>query len=107
MATKKSKKVVAKNDLTAEQVTAAIRDKAIELSEGKFSPELFDNFMDALNHKCLDGQKDRLEAFMKHRDYQRLGLLVMNAVISKLEEWSYEEAAGLYNSTLGGGDEQD
>lgn len=106
MATKKTTKKVATPDLSAEQLTAAIRDKAIELSEGKFSPELFDNFMSALNSKCLDGQKDRLEAFMKHRDYQRLGLLVMNAVITKLEEWSYEEAAGLYNSTLGGGDNE-
>lgn len=106
MATKKSKKVLTQNDLSAEQVTAAIRDKAIELSGGKFSPELFDNFMAALNSKCLDGQKDRIEAYMKHRDYSRLGLTIMNAIISKLEEWSYEEAAGLYNSTLGGGDNE-
>jgi len=106
MATRKAKKPSVSQDLSAEQVTAAIRDKAIELSGGKFSPELFDNFMDALNSKCLDGQKDRIEAYMKHRDYSRLGLTVMNAIISKLEEWSYEEAAGLYNSTLGGGDNE-
>jgi hypothetical protein len=62
--------------------------------------------MAALNAKCLDGQKERIEAFMKHRDYTRLGLTVMNAIITKLEEWSYEEAAGLYNSTLGGGDNE-
>ena len=106
MATKKTTKKVATPDISAEQLTAAIRDKAIELSEGKFSPELFDNFMAALNSKCLDGQKERVEAFMKHRDYTRLGLTVMNAIITKLEEWSYEEAAGLYNSTLGGGDNE-
>lgn len=106
MATKKSKPAVIKNDLSADQVTAAIRDKAIELSGDKFNPELFDNFMAALNSKCLDGQKERIEAFMKHRDYQRLGLCIMNAIISKLEEWSYEEAAGLYNTTLGGGDNE-
>lgn len=92
--------------MSAEQLTAAIRDKAIELSGDKFNPALFDNFMAALNAKCLDGQKERLEAFMAHRDYQKLGLLIMNAVVSKLEEWSYEEAAGLYNSTLGGGDNE-
>ena len=106
MATKKAKKPSVSQDLSAEQVTAAIRDKAIELSGDKFNPELFDNFMDALNSKCLDGQKDRIEAYMKHRDYSRLGLTIMNAIISKLEEWSYEEAAGLYNSTLGGGDNE-
>lgn len=106
MATKKSKAAVIKNELSAEQLNAAIVDKAIELSGNKFSPELFDNFMAALNSKCLDGEKERIEAFMKHRDYQRLGLCVMNAIISKLEEWSYEEAAGLYNSTLGGGDNE-
>lgn len=106
MATKKTAKKVASNDMSAEQLTASIRDKAIELTGDKFNPELFDNFMSALNSKCLDGQKERLEAFMKHRDYQRLGLLIMNAVVSKLEEWAYEEAAGLYNSTLGGGDNE-
>lgn len=106
MATKKAKKPSVSQDLSAEQMTAAIRDKAIELSGGQFNPELFHNFMAALNSKCLDGQKDRIEAYMKHRDYSRLGLTIMNAIISKLEEWSYEEAAGLYNSTLGGGDEQ-
>lgn len=94
-----------KQDITAEQLTNAIRDKAIELSMGKFNPELFDNFMAALNAKCLDNQKEKIEAIMADRNYHSLGLCIMNAIISKLEEWSYEEAAGLYNSTLGGGDE--
>jgi hypothetical protein len=106
MASIRLKKAVIKNELSADQVTSAIRDKAIELSGDKFNPELFDNFMAALNAKCLDGKKERIEAFMKHRDYTRLGLTVMNAIITKLEEWSYEEAAGLYNSTLGGGDNE-
>ena len=107
MATRKAKKATPKAELSAEQFDAAIKDKALEILNDKFNPELFDNFMAALNAKCLENDKDRIQAFMKHRDYQRLGLAVMNAIIAKLEEWSYDEAVGLYNSTLGGGDEQD
>lgn len=107
MATRKAKKVTSKQELSPEQFDAAIKEKAEELFAGKFNPELFDNFMAALNAKCLDGDKSRIEAFMKHRDYQRLGLAIMNAIVAKLEQWSFDEAAGLYNSTLGGGDEQD
>jgi cupin superfamily acireductone dioxygenase involved in methionine salvage len=90
--------------ISNEQVDTAIKDKALELSNGKFSVEQFDNFMDALNARCLDNSRDKIEHLMKQRDYANLGLCVMNAIVAKLEEWSYAEAAGLYNSTLGGGD---
>jgi hypothetical protein len=91
--------------LSQEQVDAAIKEKALELGAGKYSPEQYDNFMAALNAKCLDGNKARIESFMKHRDYQKLGLAVMNAIVTQLDAWAYAESCELYNSTLGGGDE--
>lgn len=103
-----TKKVVKKQEpvINQAQLDAAIKDKAMELSAEKYSPEQYDNFMAALNAKCLQGDKARIESFMKHRDYTKLGLAVMNAIVAKLDEWAYSEACELYNSTLGGGDEQ-
>jgi hypothetical protein len=106
MATKKTKKAVTEVVLNGKQLDAAIIDKALELSENKFKPEDFEMFMAAINAKCLEGNKDRIESYMKHRDYNKLGLTIMNAIVAKLEQWSYDEAAGLYNSTLGGGDNE-
>lgn len=92
--------------LNEKELDDAIKSKALELRSDKFNAEQFDNFMAALNAKCLLNEKARIESYMKHRDYARLGLLVMNAIVAKLDEWAYDEAAGLYNSTLGGGDNE-
>jgi hypothetical protein len=102
-----TKKVVKKEApiLNQEQADAAIKDKALELGAGKYSPEQFENFMAALNAKCLYGDKARIESFMKQRDYAKLGLCVMNAIVMQLDAWAYSEACELYNSTLGGGEE--
>lgn len=104
MATKRATKKEAPI-LNEAQLDAAIKDKALELGEGKYSPEQYANFMAALNAKCLDGDKARIESYMKHRDYSKLGLTVMNAIIAQLDKWAYAESAELYNSTLGGGEE--
>ena len=103
-----TKKVVKKEApvINQDQLDAAIKDKAMELSAEKYSPDQYDNFMAALRAKCLDGDKARIESFMKHRDYSRLGLAVMNAIVMQLDAWAYSEACELYNSSLGGGDEQ-
>lgn len=104
MATKKTvkKETPIQNEA---QLDAAIKEKAMELSSFKYSPEEYDNFMAALKAKCLDDDKERIQNFMKHRDYTRLGLAVMNAVIAQLDAWAYAESCELYNSTLGGGEE--
>lgn len=93
-------------EITPEQMRCAIYEKACELSETKYNPELFANITLAINAQCLDIVAENLEGYMKSRDYTQFGLCIMNRIVSQLEEWAYEEAAFLYNSTLGGGDNQ-
>lgn len=105
MLAEKAKESAVDSEVSTDKLLDAIYQKAIELSETEFNPEKYENFMRALDAKCLDNQKFKIEALMRQRDYANLGLCIMNAVIAELEEWSYEEAAFLYNSTLGGGDD--
>lgn len=91
-------------EVSTDKLLDAIYQKAIELSETQFNPEKYENFTTALSAGCLDNQKLKIEALMRQRDYSNLGLCIMNAIVAELEEWSYEEAAFLYNSNLGGGD---
>jgi hypothetical protein len=81
-----------------------IKNKALGLSDGKFSVEKFENFAFALKSLSLDKRRHTIEHCMKQRDYVNLGLCVISLVVEELEGWAYDDAAGLYNSTLGGGD---
>jgi hypothetical protein len=89
-----------------QQYDNAIVDKAIALCNKTYLPEDFAMFMRAIDAKCLDPHKFRIQDYMSKKDYSNLGLLIMNAIVIQLDSWAYEEAAGLYNSTLGGGDNQ-
>jgi hypothetical protein len=106
MLAENAKETTIEAEISTDKLLEAIYQKSIELSEIQFNPEKYENFKAALNAGCLDNQKLKIEALMKQRDYANLGLCIMNAIVAELEEWSYEEAAYLYNSSLGGGDNE-
>lgn len=85
---------------------SAIQDIAVNVAE-KYNPEQYSEFIAAIKSGCLDSQAKRIEVYMQHRDSGRLGALIMQAVIDKINSWALDDVAKQYNDSLGGGDEQD
>ena len=81
----------------------SLNDEVIDLIETKFNPEDFSMFIEAIKSGCFDNYQNKISECFKHRNHEKLGLYVMNAVISKLDQMAEDEIAGQFNSTLGGG----
>lgn len=83
----------------------SMSDITLEVSKN-YNPEKYPEFLNAIKSGCLDEHAARIEVYMQHRDFMRLGTLIAKAVVDKVTAWQTEEMAKIYNDSLGGGDEQ-
>lgn len=79
--------------------TKDIDDVSLEVWQ-ELNANKYEHFIKAINSGCLTEHAGRIESYMKHGDTSRLGTLIMNAVITKVESWANDEIAKRFNNGL-------
>lgn len=81
-----------------------IDDVSLEVWQ-ELNANKYEHFIKAINSGCLAEHAGRIESYMKHGDTSRLGSVIMNAVITKVESWANDEIAKRFNNGVGADNE--